>query len=122
MAQVLRSDERAWRDLAEAASSPGGRAGDLLRLVKATAGRVIPAGSNSDQAAFAALQSLARAYAVARPDRRERLDACLRGLASECAAAVGWREDAARLSLARRARPAEKRPVGEGRDLFDLFP
>jgi len=90
MSQILRSDERAWRELTEAARKPDTPSDLLLRLVKATAGRTIPATSPRDQAAFAALQALARACAMGRQDRRKRLNGCLVSLAIECGEAASW--------------------------------
>lgn len=113
MAQVFHGDARAWRDLTEAAIKPEGRAGELGRLAKATAGKVIPAASTQDQAAFTALQAFARAYAVAPAERRKRLAPCLSGLAKECAAAGGW--DAGRVQKAPPAEPQTWRT-----DLFDF--
>lgn len=94
--------------------APDGRIGELARLVKATAGRTIPAPSLQDQAAFAALQALARAYAMAKPDRRRRLLACLSGLAGECERAAGWSFE--RTS----AKPPKERSSWEPRDLFEF--
>lgn len=89
MAQASRSDERVWLALVSAAREPGD-ASTMLAAVKATAGRVMPCSSHRDQAAFVALQALARAYGEGLKERRRRLAGCLSELAEECARTLGW--------------------------------
>lgn len=90
MARTLSTDERAWRDLAAAAMDANRSGGALLQLVKAVAGKTIPAPAHRDQAAFVALQALARACALGDAARRRRLSGCLKGVATECARAAEW--------------------------------
>ena len=90
MARTLRTDEMAWRDLAAAAMDADRAGSALLQLVKATAGKTIPVEAHRDQAAFVALQALARACAVGDAARRRRLSGCLKGVATECARVAGW--------------------------------
>ena len=93
MARPSRTDEQAWRELATAAMD-GARSGSaLLQLVKATAGKTIPTPAHRDQAAFVALQALARACALGDAARRRRLSGCLKGVATECARAAEWLDE-----------------------------
>jgi len=94
MARTLSTDERAWRDLAAAAMDADRSGSALLQLVKATAGKTIPAPAHRDQAAFVALQALARACALGDAARRRRLSGCLKGVATECARAAEWTREA----------------------------
>lgn len=82
-------DEQAWRMLISVAREPSDPA-TVLAAAKATVGRVIPCTAHRDQAAFVALQALARAYGEALRDRRVRLSNGLTELAEECARAAGW--------------------------------
>ncbi|MEO6338626.1 MAG: hypothetical protein ABIO39_01195 [Caulobacteraceae bacterium] len=90
----MRTDERAWRDLATAAMDANRSGSALLQLVKATAGKTIPTPAHRDQAAFVALQALARASALRDAARRRRLSGCLKGVATECARAAEWTREA----------------------------
>ena len=89
-ARFSRSEERAWRALVDAAADPRTGAEKLLQRVRETAGKAILCPSRRDQAAFAALQALARAWGEAARDRRARLSDGLATLAEECSAAAGW--------------------------------
>lgn len=88
MAKVSKGDERVWLTLISAAREPG-EASAMLAAVKATAGRAMPCQAHRDQAAFVALQALARAYGEGLRARRDRLSGGLSALAQECAAVVG---------------------------------
>ncbi len=90
MASFTRSDEQAWRALASAAADPDVSAETLLMRVRATAGRVMPCERRRDQAAFVALQALARAAGEGTRARRARLSDCLADLAADCAEVAGW--------------------------------
>ncbi|MHB8283631.1 MAG: hypothetical protein ACYDD1_03050 [Caulobacteraceae bacterium] len=89
MIHASKLDERAWLALVAAARDPADPA-VVLAAVKGTAGRTIPCAAHRDQAAFVALQALARAYGEGLKERRHRLAACLSGLAEECARAADW--------------------------------
>lgn len=89
MQKVSKVDERVWLALVSAAREPGD-ASTMLSAVKATAGRVMPCSAHRDQAAFVALQALARAYGEGLRERRRRLSGCLSELAEECARTLGW--------------------------------
>ncbi len=89
MANASKVDERAWLALISATRDPADPSA-ILAAVKATVGRVIPCPAHRDQAAFVALQALARAYGEGLRDRRSRLSVCLSQLAEECAKSVGW--------------------------------
>jgi hypothetical protein len=112
MTGFTRSDERAWRALADAAADPSISASLLLQRVKQTAGKAIPCTSRRDQSAFVALQAVARTCAEGPRDRRARLAGCLATLVEECSAAAGWPP-----ARARGETPAERRSWSEP-DLF----
>lgn len=89
MPKRSKADERVWLALISAAREPGDPS-TMLAAVKATAGRVMPCSSQRDQAAFVALQAMARAYGEGLQARRRRLSTCLAELAEECARTLGW--------------------------------
>jgi hypothetical protein len=90
MAGFTRSDERAWRALADAAADPSTGPSVLLQRVKETAGKAIPCASRRDQSVFVALQAVARASGEGKRDRRAQLTSCLMILVDECSEAAGW--------------------------------
>jgi hypothetical protein len=109
MLRVSRTDERVWLSLISAARDPRD-SNTMLAAVKATAGRVMPCSAHRDQAAFVALQALARAYGEGLRDRRQRLSGCLSELAEECARAIGQPSA---------SKPLTEAPSWTAQDLFD---
>jgi hypothetical protein len=91
MAKASKIDERVWGALISAARDPADGSA-VLTAAKATVGRIIPCDAHRDQAAFVALQALARAYGEGLRDRRKRLSNALTDLAEECAGVMGWSE------------------------------
>jgi hypothetical protein len=88
MGKASKIDERVWATLISLALEAAEPAA-VLAAAKATVGRVMPCTAHRDQAAFVALQALARAYGEGLRDRRKRLSDALSHLAEECASAIG---------------------------------